>query len=95
MVIRVHGEAYEQIYDYKCKLISRTEKEAIFETKSNTKHIITIRPQYIGSTIGSCDFVDNRGRNTTICAFCFDGKYVALALFAENGKNIEINPCEY
>ena len=94
-MIRVHGEAYGQTYDYTCKLLSRTEEEAIFETKSKPKHTIIIRPRYAGSTIGSSDSVDNRGRNTTICAFSFDGRYVALALFAENGKNIEINPHAY
>ncbi len=89
------GKAYGRIYDYECGLVSRTKEEAIFETKSEPKHNIKIMPRYVGSSIGSCDYVDNQGRNVTICAFFFDEKYVALAMFSENQGNIEINPFEY
>ncbi|MBI2669683.1 MAG: hypothetical protein HYX20_00840 [Candidatus Yanofskybacteria bacterium] len=94
-MIIVRGKAYGQTYDYECELISRTSEEAVFETKSEPRHNIRITPRYVGSSIGSCDFSDGRGRNVTICAFFFDREYVALALFTENEENIEINPHEY
>ena len=94
-MIRVHGEAYGRTYDSECELISRTEQEAVFETKTTPKHNVRIVPRYVGSHIGSANFVDEQGRNTTVCAFFFDGEYVALALFAESGGDIDITPHEY
>ena len=45
--------------------------------------------------IGGCDFTDDKERKITICAFIFDGEYAALALFSENGEDIEITPHEH
>lgn len=94
-MIVCRGEAYGETYNFKCKLIARTGEKAVFETISKPKHKIIIRPRYVGSGIGSHDAVDNRGRPITICAFSFDGKYAALAMFSEKGKNIRITPHEY
>lgn len=94
-MITVRGDASGRIYDYECVLISRTDDGAVFETKSEPKHRIKISPRYVGSVIGSADFVDKRGRSTTICAFFFDNRYVALAFFSEIGEDIEIVPHEY
>ena len=86
-MIIVRGEAYGRTYDYECDLISRTDERAVFETKSEPKHRIEITPRYIGSRIG---------KPITVCAFFFNGKYTALALFREdNENNIEILPHEY
>jgi len=95
-MITVYGEAYGRTYDYECELISRTDKEAIFATRTEPKHEIRITPRYVGSIIGSADFNDRDGKPTTVCAFLFDGEYVALALFKEDADgNIEITPHEY
>ncbi|MBI2640687.1 MAG: hypothetical protein HYW91_02245 [Candidatus Sungbacteria bacterium] len=75
--------------------MSRTKEEAVFETKSEPKHRIKITPRYVGSNVGSADFIDNRGRPTTVCAFFFNEEYVALALFSEENGNMEIIPHEY
>lgn len=93
-MITVCGEAYGRSYNYKCDLVSRTKEEAVFKTKSKPRHIIKIRPRYTGSCIGSRD-CDHNGKPTTICAFFFNEEYVALALFIEDGKNIEIIPHEH
>ena len=94
-MIIVRGTASGQTYDYECVLITRTAEKAVFETKTKPKHIIQITPRYLGSGIGSADFIDDRGRPTTICAFFFNNRYVALALFSEVGEDIEIVPHEY
>lgn len=98
-MIRVKGKAYGKVYDYKCTLISRSDQRMIVETKSKPKHRIEIRPRYAGSKIGTDDFLEIGGSATggaaTLCGMSFDGEYVALALFKERGKNIEIIPHEY
>lgn len=94
-MILVRGEAYGRKYDYECELISRTKEEAVFVTKTEPRHTIKITPRYVDASIGNGDLVDNRGRNATVCAFLFDGEYVALALFTESNEVIEINPHEY
>ena len=50
--------------------------------QSDAGDVIMVSPRYVGSKLGSND----DGRGNTICAFHFNGKYVALALFnqAEN-----------
>lgn len=94
-MITVRGEAYGRTYDYECDLISRTDERAVFETKSDPKHRIDLTPRYVGSRIGSHDCEDRDQKPATICALLFDGKYVALALFKEDGENIEIIPHEH
>lgn len=94
-MITVRGRAYGRIYDYECELIDRSYSKAIFETKSEPKHRIEITPRYVGSRIGSKDFNNDDGKPTTVCAFFFDGEYVALAFFKEYGQNMEIIPHEH
>lgn len=89
-MIHVHGEAYSKNYNYKCTLESRTDQEAVFLTKSKPSHIVRLTPRYTGSRIGSLDCKEG-----TICAFFFDGEYVALALFIEQGNDIEVIVHEY
>ena len=90
----IKGGAYGKVYNYKCNLVSCSDFEAVFTTKTKPEHAIRIKPRYVGSKIGSKD-CDTPDGPATICAFEFDGQYVALAFFVENKKNIKIIPHEH
>lgn len=93
-MIRVRGEASGRTYDYKCDLVSRTDDEAVFTTRSEPQHQIRVTPRYVGSRIGNAD-CRHEGYPATVCFFVFDGEYVALAFFIKRGSHIEILVHEY
>ena len=58
------------------------QEQAIFKTdKGNT---VVVSPRYVGSRLGSND----DGRGNTICAFIYNGEYVALADYNEEKREV-------
>lgn len=68
--------------DPECRKLIEFKEQAKFQTETGNEIVVT--PRYVGSKLGS----DDDGRGNTICAFDFNGKYVALALYNENEKKI-------
>lgn len=58
------------------------QEQAKFQTEAGDEIIVS--PRYVGSKLGSND----DGRGNTICAFYFNGEYVALAFYNESEKKI-------
>ena len=65
------------------EMVSKQERATFRTSKGNT---VIISPRYTGSVLGSND----DGKGNTICAFMYNGAYVALADYNEERKEVTV-----
>lgn len=81
-VVEEHLKIARKTSDPDYKQLVETDEQARFQTE--TDEIVVVSPRYVGSKLGSND----DGEGNTVCAFYFNGEYVALALYNEGQKQI-------
>lgn len=90
-VVRVFGRTDAADYDFTCDPIELGPRRARFRTRSDPPHIIEVAPRYVGGSLE----VPTPGGSSTVCAFSFDGNYVALAAYERLPRGILIVPDDY
>lgn len=77
-----HLRTTRKTNDLEYKKLIETVEQAKFQTEAGDT--VVVSPRYVGSRLGSND----DGLGNTVCAFYFNGEYVALALYNEEQKQI-------
>lgn len=90
-IVRVFGRTDARRYDFECDPIQLGPQHAAFRTRSDPSHTIEVTPRYVGGSLDKA----TAGLACTICAFTFDGDYVAIADYYRLQRGLLIVPYDY